>query len=147
MTKGQDFKKSLAKWADKAGDQLEALARQATLRTAEIVVTATPVDTGFLRGMWQPSIGEPIKATFKAPATASKEANGAAAAAAVASRVSITIKDFKGGVRFYFTNGTQYARAQEYGDGNREGRFFVQSGVKRWKITVAEVAAELGIGK
>lgn len=144
---GQDFKKSLASWADKAGEQFDGLARQSAQRTAEIAVLNTPVDTSFLRGMWQPAIGTPSSEVMAAPGGDSKEANAAAATAAVQSRVGITIAQFKAGMRFYFTNGTSYARAQEYGTATMAGRFFVQKAVKRWKITVAEVAAELGIGK
>jgi len=133
---GQNFKKTLHSWADKAGDKLEALARQATLATAEIVVLNTPVDTGFLRGNWQAAIDKPSVA----PGTIGGPGE-------VGARVSITIKEFKTGTRFYFTNNTAYARAQEYGTTTMEGRFYVQSGVKRWRQTVKEAALALGITK
>lgn len=139
MANGQTFKKSLASWADKAGDQFEALARQAAQRTAFIAVKGTPVDTGFLRGNWQPAIGTPNAEVMPAGQV---NAEGI-----VQSKIAVTITQFKSGMRFYFTNGTDYVRAQEYGTATMSGRFFVQKAVKRWKFTVAEVAQELGISK
>lgn len=133
---GEQFKKSLNGWAAKAGDRLEALARQAAQATAEQVVRNTPVDTGFLRGNWQPAIGQPNVAVGKAGSGGEP-----------GTLVALTIAQFKTGTRFYFTNATSYARPLEYGTSVMEPRFYVRRAVARWRQTVKEQALSLGITK
>lgn len=41
------------------GRYIETAMRKLQLRTFQALVSATPVDTGFARGGWSPSVGEP----------------------------------------------------------------------------------------
>jgi hypothetical protein len=139
---GKQFKATLGAWALKAGDKLDALARQSALQLSEDVVKATPVDTGFLRGSWQPSIGAP------AGGGGALDASGAAAQASV----TLAVQGIKRGDRFFLINNARYAMRLEYGfvgqdslgrTYNQTGRFFVGNAVKRWPRIVARVAQEL----
>ncbi len=137
---GQQFKFDLHKWAKHVGANLDALASQCSQEMAERVVVATPVDTGNLRGNWQPSIGE------EAPA-----ASGSAQKYGV-SEISTVAAGVKAGDRFFMLNNTVYARRIELGfvgkDAlgrmyNQKGRYFISDTVKRWRSVVSKVAASL----
>jgi hypothetical protein len=144
-TKGQIFQKSLANWSKKAGNKLEALARQSIQEMAQRVVTTTPVHTGFLRGSWQPSIG-----TVDLGAPGSSDKTGARAQV----KTGLVVKQMKPGDTFFLINNAAYAMRVEYGfvgedslgrSYNQKGRFFVTRAVKQWPQIVAKTAAELKI--
>lgn len=137
MTSGRNFKATLGQWAAKAGANLDALARQSSQELSERVVLATPVDTGFLRGAWQPSIG-----TLQAKA-GTPDRSGSAAL----SSVSLAIAEMKAGDRFYLTNAADYALHVEYGTSRMAGRFYVGDNVKAWPAIVNQTAAQLGLTK
>ncbi|CAB4122347.1 Bacteriophage HK97-gp10, putative tail-component [uncultured Caudovirales phage] len=127
----------IGKWKNATDAKIEGLARQVCFEMAERVVTKTPVDTGFLRGSWQPSIGEPQQAS----GVQDKAGAGALNAAAM------VMSDVKAGDRFYMINNAKYARHVEYGTSKMAGRFYVSDTVKNWQAVVDQVAAELGLKK
>lgn len=134
----QVFKAQIDAWLNKQPQKLDGFARQVCFEMAERVVDATPVDTGFLRGSWQPSIGEP-----SLDHQGKTDKAGAAAQAAVA----LVIPQVKAGDRFYMMNNAAYARPVEYGTSKMAGRYYVTDTVKKWQSVVDQVAAELGLKK
>lgn len=143
MPSEREFKATLGAWANKVDANLDALARQSVLRMSRNVVQATPVDTGFLRGSWQPAIGAPA-----AVSSSSADQTGVGAM----SKVALTISGIKPGVRFFMTNNARYAMRLEFGfvgqdslgrTYNQQGRFYVGNEVKRWPLVVEALAKEL----
>lgn len=137
---------SLKAWEGWAQEKLDALARQTVYEMAETVVELTPVDVGFLRGSWQPSIG----ATGKVKDGAGDDPSGAAAMVEIAAIVS----QMEAGDRFHMLNNAAYAMRMEFGFTGEDalgryydqpGRFFVADTVARWRSTVSRVALELGM--
>ena len=133
---GKDFQTSLAAWAKKSADKLDGLTRQCCQELSEKVVVSTPVDTGFLRGSWQPSIGAPsTKDSTKEDKTGGQ----------ALSDISLTITNVKAGDRYFLVNNASYARHVEYGTHKMQGRFYVLSNVKKWRYIVTRVAKQLGL--
>ncbi len=97
------------------------------------MVQRTPVDTGFLRGSWQPSIGEP------AEAKGSMDPSGAGANA----KIGLTVANVKAGDRFFMINNAAYGPFVEYGTSQMAGRFFVTETVKQWPQAVDKVVKDL----
>ncbi|SCM71501.1 conserved hypothetical protein [uncultured Pleomorphomonas sp.] len=132
------FAAALRAWADKVNGNLDGLARQTCQETAQRAVGATPVDTGFLRGNWQPSIGE-MKVVEPAPAAGGD--------------IALVCAGIKAGDVFYMTNNTAYAKRLEYGfegkdslgrEYHQAGRYFVRDTVAQWPSIVEQIARELG---
>jgi hypothetical protein len=112
---------------------------------AKAVVLATPVDTGFLRGSWQPSVGAVQVADS---ASVGLDAGGAAAI----SQISLAVAGMKTGDVFHMRNNAAYARRLEYGfvgqdslgrTYNQAGRYYVSDTIKSWPQIVARVAKDL----
>lgn len=129
MANGRTFNAQVRDWAAKFPDKMDALARQTAQEVSQRVVTATPVDTGFLRGSWQPSIGRPGPAT---PGDAS-------------AKVALTISGMRAGDMFYMTNGAKYAKFVEFGTSKMAPRYYVTDNVKRWPVIVRKVAKDIGL--
>jgi hypothetical protein len=129
------FRASIGKWAKATDAKFEALARQTCYEMGFRVVQKTPVDTGFLRGSWQPSIGEAMDATPTLD-TAGARALG---------DVGIVIQELKVGDRFFMVNNAAYARFVEYGTSRMGPRYYVTDTVKAWQSVVSQVAGELGL--
>jgi len=134
----QVFKAQIDAWLHKAPEKLDGFARQICFEMAERVVDKTPVDTGFLRGSWQPSIGEP-----SLDHEGKEDKAGALAEAAVA----LVVPQMKAGQKFYMMNNAAYARFVEYGTSKMAGRYYVSDTVKNWPAVVEQVASELGLKK
>lgn len=140
------FRLSLKKWNHLTKENLAALARQAIQELAYVVVDGTPVDIGFLRGSWQPSINQMIT-----------DADGAVdpQGSAVGAKIAATVIDIKLGDTFYMSNNAKYAMRIEYGfvgedslgrKYNQKGRYMVTGAVAQWDSIVAGQAAALGFG-
>jgi HK97 gp10 family phage protein len=128
MSNGREFNLKLSNWASKFKGDMDALARQTCQEIAVNVVKDTPVDTGFLRSSWQPSIG--------APATSQGNGNPD-------SKVSIVAANVKAGDIFWMTNNAEYGPFVEFGTRRMRGRFFVTRNVKRAKSVVTKLMKEL----
>ena len=131
------FRAKIEGWKNATKAQIEGIARQTCMEMAERVVRATPVDTGFLRGSWQPAINAPeLKDGSPDPSGGQSIAEVMAVGNAV-----------KPGDHFYMLNNASYAKFVEYGTSKMAGRFYVQGTVKQWQAVVSQVAAELGVKK
>jgi len=139
-----EYNAGIDKWLSQVEADLKAVARQSAYTLAFDVVTSTPVDTGFLRGSWQPSIGDipPVKDGV------SLDPGGALAMADFA----VQIEALELGETIYYTNSCVYARRIEYGfvgtdslgrNYNQAGRFYVMNNVKRWPAIVEATAKGL----
>ncbi len=115
---------------------VQKFVQQSISDLAEDVVATTPVDTGNLRGSWQPSIGDP---------EGSVETSGAHPGAAIAAMID----NIKLGETFTMVNGAVYAMRIEYGfvgpDSlgrvyNQAGRFWVASAIAKWPQIVSRNA-------
>lgn len=97
------FKAELNAFQVKALEKLDQVRRASILELFSLVIDATPVDEGFLRGAWQPTLNTPFtgKVTQKDP-------SGAAAK----TRVLATLGKLKDVV--YFTNTMPYAYRIEF---------------------------------
>lgn len=141
----QEFEASLDEWAAGVRADLTAIARQAAYQLAFQVVTDTPVDTGFLRGNWQPSIGMIPPPKENPPFD---PGGGIAMADFAVSIANLTLGDV-----IHYTNACVYARRIEYGfvgyDSlgryyNQAGRYYVTNNVAQWDSIVQAKALELG---
>lgn len=130
---GEKFKASIGRWQKKAKASAEALARQACQELAFRVVMATPVDTGFLRGSWQPSLTGP-KTNKGGPDPAGT---------GTLNQIALTIQRMPLGATFYMTNGASYAWFVEAGTSKMAGRYFVKSTLAAWPQIVAAAAKDL----
>jgi hypothetical protein len=142
---GKTFMANLDAWIAKTGGNLDALARQTAFEMSANVVRDTPVDTGFLRGSWQPSIGEPAGAPAARPEDPTAQVPPAA-------QLSMVISEIKAGDTFYMVNGAAYGMRVEYGfvgtdklgrKYDQGGRYFVSENLARWPDVVDKVAKEL----
>lgn len=138
---GQMFNMKLSEWAARFEGNMDALARQSSQEIAENVVADTPLDIGFLRGSWQPSIGEP------AVRSSVFLGNGGAQV-----DVGAVVASMRAGDLFHMTNNAKYAMRLEFGfvgeDSlgryyNQAGRYFVTRNVKRWPAVVTKLMQEL----
>lgn len=136
MANGTTFKADISAWVSRVGDQMDALARQVCQETAQRVVLNTPVDTGFLRGSWQPAIGS-------SPSRSDDDVD-----------IGLVLSGMRAGESFWMTNNAVYALRVEFGfvgeDSlgryyNQPGRFYVTNTVARWQQIVADTARDLGI--
>lgn len=133
----KQFRAKIDGWSKATKAQIEGIARQTCMEMSERVVRATPVDTGFLRGSWQPALNSPeVK-------EGSPDPTGAQAIA----EVTVVANAVKPGDRFYMMNNANYAGFVEYGTSKMAGRFYVQGTVKQWQAVVDQVATELGVKK
>lgn len=142
----QEFRMGFTKWGAQTNEALDALARQTCFAIAEEVHGTTPVDTGTLKGAWQPSLDKAVDAPSEG---AAPSGGGSAQITAVAAGV-------KAGSRFFMVNHLAYAKRIEFGfvgvdslgrSYDQKGRYFVTTAVKRWPQIVAKVAASLGMTK
>lgn len=125
MANGRTFRLDLGKWANATQGKLDALVRQTAQEIAQRVVQDTPVDTGFLRASWQPSIGSP---SAGAPGAGSPDT------------VSLVAAQMKAGEIFYMTNNASYAAYVEFGTSRIAPRYFVTDNVKRFRSIAAKYA-------
>lgn len=143
---GRQFRASLNKWAKQFSLDMDALARQTAQEMSERVVRDTPVDLGFLRSSWQPSIGSSGTVTLRA---APKDGSaGPPPGASIALKVS----EMKAGDTYRLINNAAYAMRIEFGfvgqdslgrNYNQKGRYFVTRNVKAWPLVVDKIAKEL----
>lgn len=134
MANGRTFNAQLRDFAARFPQKLDALARQTCQEVSERVINDTPVDTGFLRSSWQPSLGKP------------EAANGAVGQQGKAlTEISLTIPQMRAGDVYYLTNNAEYARFIEFGTSKMAGRFMVTDNVKRWPAIVEAVQKDLGL--
>jgi hypothetical protein len=135
---------ALKKWKDATDEKLLQIARQACQELAFQVVEKTPVDTGFLKGSWQPSLNGPVG---KSDATPDKSGSS------INSEIGLVVTGLKLGDTFYMVNNAAYARRIEYGfvgeDSlgrryNQAGRYFVRDAMAKARSIISRLTRELG---
>lgn len=128
MANGRTFRLDLSRWANATEEKLDAVVRQTCQELAQRVVADTPVDTGFLRASWQPSIGAPadVAPGQGAPGT-----------------VSLVAAQVKAGETFFMLNNAKYGPFVEYGTSKMAPRYFVTDNVKRFPSVAARYARTL----
>lgn len=124
------FEAQLRGFGIKALDQVDKVRRASVLELFKLVIFATPVDTGRLRGNWQTTINSPASA-----AIGRDDPGGAAAMAeAVANLGSLTDV-------VWFTNNLPYAERIEYDGWSKQApEGMVRRHVASWKRIVAAKA-------
>ena len=132
MQNGREFNLDIQDWAKRFTGSMDALARQTCQQMAEDVVQDTPVDTGFLRGSWQPSLNTP-------------EISGDGENGNPSIKVAAVISGLRAGDKFWMTNNAEYAQYVEFGTSKMAGRFFVTRNMKRFSDIVSKVARELNL--
>ena len=85
-----------------------AIARKAALAIDQVVVLATPVDTGRARSNWQVGIGGNDAPPRDSLAPGEKGSTGAAAAQAAIAEGKAVIESYKGGSSIYISNNLPY---------------------------------------
>lgn len=130
MADGRTFRLDLSKWANATQEKLDGLVRQTCQEMAYNVVRDTPVDTGFLRGSWQPAIGTPGAGL---PGAGSPDT------------ISLVASQMKAGETFFMTNNAAYARHVEYGTSKMAGRYFVRDNVGRFRSIAEKYARRLKV--
>lgn len=128
------LKRQIDAFAKKSQDRLDALARQSVQALAGKVLVDTPLDTGFLRGSWQPSIGDP---------DISHKAEPDPTGANIEAKLATIAPQIKGGVKFWMMNNAAYARYVHDGTEKMPARPWIKNAVASWPAIVREVIADL----
>lgn len=128
------FEKQLAAFGVKSMDGVDRVRRASVLELFKLIIYATPVDLGGLRGNWQ--------ATLNTPATAAidrKDTDGGPTLAdAMANLGGLTDV-------VWFTNNLPYAEKIELDGGlNKRGQGMVRKHVAQWRRIVEAKAKALG---
>lgn len=121
-------------FAKNVPERLDALARQAVQELSSRVVQDTPLDTGFLRGSWQPSIGQ---------GDMSHKGEADKSGAAIEAKLASIVPQIKAGQVFWMMNNAAYAGFVHWGTEKMAARPWVQNNVAAWPSIVREVIADL----
>lgn len=127
---GGKFKKQLSDFQRKAMVQVDQVRRASILEMFSLVIDATPVDEGFLKGAWQTTVNSPFYGRVS-----DKDPSGAAA------KVRILANMGKLTEVVWFTNTMPYAYRIEYESWSAQAPGgMVRSNIPRWKSIVAAKA-------
>tara|TARA_R110000803_G_C11835287_1_gene303845 strand:- start:220 stop:672 length:453 start_codon:yes stop_codon:yes gene_type:complete len=103
-----NFSLGVKKFAEKTGININKVIVATSSELFTNIIKGTPVDTGRLRGNWQPSIGSPITSRIGA-----KDASGQGEASI--SKVTEVLNQFSGDGSVFLSNNLPYAYKIEYG--------------------------------
>jgi hypothetical protein len=147
MADNDAFRLSLAAWADKVPDKLEAVGRVAIQDLCEAVIDDTRIDTGFLVGNWQPSLKPPGSDVVEQPEEFAGKEGGEADKGRSIAKLAGVIPQLKGAYTFWMTNNANYARYREFGTSTQVGDLMVQRNLARWRQFVEGAIVKLGLNK
>lgn len=128
------FESQLRGFGIKALDKVDKVRRASVLELFKLVIYATPVDSGRLRGNWQTTINSPATAQIER-----SDANGGLALAEAMANL--------GGLLdvVWFTNNLPYAERIEYDGWSRQApEGMVRKHVAQWRRIVEAKARALG---
>lgn len=128
------FESQLRGFGIKALDKVDKVRRASVLELFKLVIYATPVDTGRLRGNWQTTINTPAGSTREV-----MDPSGGASLAEVMANM--------GGLLdvVWFTNNLPYVERIEYDGWSRQApEGMVRKHVAQWQRIVSAKAAALG---
>lgn len=101
-----NFSKQVKNWVKKAKDNAEKAVQLTCAEISERIIMRTPVDTGRLRGNWQPTINRiPNASLLKTDKSGGN----------TISKVRAATKKIKVGDTYYLVNNLVYAQVVEYG--------------------------------
>ena len=128
------FESQLRGFGVKALDKVDKVRRASVLELLKLVIMATPVDKGRLRGNWQTTINSPAGA-----ATTRDDPSGAAALAEAMANLG-SLADV-----VWFTNNLPYAERIEYEGWSRQApEGMVRRHIAQWQRIVSAKAQALG---
>lgn len=128
------FESQLRGFGIHALDKVDKVRRASVLELFKLVIMATPVDTGRLRGNWQTTINSPAGA-----ATTRDDPSGAAALAEAMANLG-SLADV-----VWFTNNLPYAERIEYEGWSRQApEGMVRRHIAQWQRIVSAKAQALG---
>lgn len=128
------FESQLRGFGVKALDKVDKVRRASVLELFKLVIMATPVDTGRLRGNWQTTINSPAGAV-----TTRDDPSGAAALAEAMANLG-SLADV-----VWFTNNLPYAERIEYEGWSRQApEGMVRRHIAQWQRIVSAKAQALG---
>lgn len=143
-----EYEAAIDDWLERAHDDLTGIGRQSIQTLCFRVMSDTNVDTGFLRGSWQPTFEPPPMMKAEKDQNVSLDPSGALGMAALA----VVLQNLKLGDTFYYSNGCVYAKRIEYGfvgyDSlgryyNQAGHYFMTNNVAQWGDIVQMTAGGL----
>ena len=116
---------------------VELLAFTITENIGEVLIPATPVDTGFARGNWRPSLN--------APATTPITFNDPTGEATIG-KIKIVAKRFRIGDTIFIRNNAEYISALNLGSSPQAAAGFVKASVNEgFDNGIAELARRGGL--
>lgn len=128
------FESQLRGFGVKALDKVDKVRRASVLELFKLVIMATPVDTGRLRGNWQTTIN-----SLAGAATTRDDPSGAAALAEAMANLG-SLADV-----VWFTNNLPYAERIEYEGWSRQApEGMVRRHIAQWQRIVSAKAQALG---
>lgn len=128
------FESQLRGFGIKALDKVDKVRRASVLELFKLVIMATPVDTGRLRGNWQTTINSPAGSEISRD-----DPSGAAALAEAMANLG-SLADV-----VWFTNNLPYAERIEYEGWSRQApEGMVRRHLAQWQRIVSAKAAALG---
>lgn len=128
------FESQLRGFGIKALEKVDKVRRASVLELFKLVIMATPVDTGRLRGNWQTTINSPAGSEISRDDT-----SGAAALAEAMANLG-SLADV-----VWFTNNLPYAERIEYEGWSRQApEGMVRRHLAQWQRIVSAKAAALG---
>lgn len=128
------FERQLRGFGVTALDKVDKIRRASVLELFKLVIYASPVDTGRLRGNWQTTINSPATA-----ATTRDDPSGAAALAEAMANLG-SLADV-----VWFSNNLPYAERIEYEGWSRQApEGMVRRHIAQWQRIVSAKAQALG---
>lgn len=125
MSQGDDIVAALEK-------ELALVVRDTTLETTALLIEHTPVDTGFARASWVPSIGQVVEVSLL-PGGHKGDAGSAGAAQQQGQALVISYK--LGDGPMYITNQARYIEALNDGHSNQQPAGFVERAIAQGQQT------------
>ena len=102
------FSLDVKKFAEKTNRNVEDVIAATSIDLFSRIIMQSPVDSGLLRGNWQPSLNSPIKSKIGA-----KDASGQGDASI--GKMTAVVNQFSGDGSIYLSNNLPYAYKIEYG--------------------------------
>lgn len=130
MASKSSFGGQISAFERKALKRIDQVRRSSIVEMFGLVITATPVENGFLRGAWQTTINTPNLEAILRP-----DVTGSIAKAEILSNMG-TLTDV-----VYFTNTMPYAYRIEYDSWSAQAKAgMLRSNLPRWNAIVAAKA-------
>ena len=132
MSSDSIFTLQLARWTEKAKDNIDLVVRKIALDIFSRVIQKSPVDTGRFKSNWMCAVGSiPTGTTLAIDVTA------------VVTRVEAVALGAKAGDVIYLVNNLPYARRLEYGHSKQAPAGMVRLTIAEFNAIVDKAASEV----